>query len=86
MYSNQQFAVFSFLTYFSIVVWLIQLSHTIALIFGIILALPKNSLKDGILSVVTIDAFFAYASLYTQEVDKGNDPEDERYLAKHGRK
>ncbi|XP_018353799.1 PREDICTED: uncharacterized protein LOC108755361 [Trachymyrmex septentrionalis] len=53
---------------YSIIVWLIQLSHTIALIFGIILAPTENSLKDGILSVVvTIEAFFMLTCLYTRK-------------------
>jgi len=64
--NNSRLSVF-WRTY-SIIVWLIQLSHTIALIFGIILAPTENSLKDGILSVVvTIEAFFMLTRLYTSK-------------------
>ncbi|KAG5340086.1 OR22C protein, partial [Acromyrmex charruanus] len=64
--NNSRFSVF-WRTY-SIVVWLIQLSHTIALIFEIILAPTENSLKDGILSVVvTIEAFFMLTRLHTRK-------------------
>ncbi|KYM99038.1 hypothetical protein ALC62_10230 [Cyphomyrmex costatus] len=63
---NSRFSVF-WHTY-SIVVWIIQLSHTIALIFGIILAPTENSLKDGILSVVvTVEAFFMLTRLYSRK-------------------
>lgn len=52
----------------SVVVWLIELIHTVALIFGIILAPEGKGLKDGTIAfVVTMEASFMLTRLYSRK-------------------
>lgn len=52
---------------YNIVVWLIELIHTIALIFGLILTPREKALKDGtVCVVVTLEASFMLTRLYTR--------------------
>ncbi|XP_032666759.1 odorant receptor 22c-like [Odontomachus brunneus] len=51
---------------YSIIVWIIELVHTIALIFGLVLAPPEKALKDGtVCVVVTLEVSFMLTRLYT---------------------
>jgi len=51
----------------SAAVWLIELIHTIALIFGIVLAPKEKGLKDGTVAVVvTVEASFMLTRLYSR--------------------
>lgn len=51
---------------YGIIVWLIELVHTIALIFGLILTPPEKALKDGtVCVVVTLEVSFMLTRLYT---------------------
>ncbi|XP_012529627.1 uncharacterized protein LOC105832870 isoform X2 [Monomorium pharaonis] len=52
----------------SVVVWLIELTHVIALILGIILSPKEKGLKDGTVAVVVhLETFFMLASLYSRK-------------------
>jgi len=51
----------------SAAVWLIELIHTIALIFGIVLAPKEKGIKDGTVAVVvTVEASFMLTRLYSR--------------------
>lgn len=58
---NSQFSVIE--RTHSAAVWLVELIHTIALIFGIVLS-PKKGLKDG---TVTVEASFMLTCLYSRK-------------------
>ncbi|XP_024876124.1 uncharacterized protein LOC112457357 isoform X2 [Temnothorax curvispinosus] len=52
----------------SVVVWLIELVHTIAFVFGLFLAPEGKSLKDGtVCAVVTLEASFMLTRLYSRK-------------------
>lgn len=62
---NSRFSVFW--RAHSAIVWLIELIHTIALIFGLILSPTEKSLKDGtVCVVVAVEAFFMLSRLYSR--------------------
>ncbi|KAL6259512.1 hypothetical protein P5V15_009429 [Pogonomyrmex californicus] len=53
---------------YSVIVWLIELIHTIALIFGIILVPKEKALKDGTVgSVVILETSFMLLLLYSHK-------------------